>query len=184
MPTLTRDTRRAVVVTTALAAAGWVVVVAGAGPSGHGSFAGFLAHWSAMTAAMMLPGLVPTVRRTGLRVVAPYLAVWVVVGVVLFVLYGGLHAPAAVVVAAGLYELTPLKRRFRERCRTDDASGLDLGLACVGSCLGLMLAGATGLPAMAAATAVVLVQKLLPPRPAVDVPVALAIAGAGALLTF
>jgi predicted metal-binding membrane protein len=181
MPALTRDTRPAVV-TAGLAAAAWVVVASGGGPSGHGSFPGFLAHWSAMTAAMMLPGLVPTVRRAGLRVVAPYLAVWTVVGVVLFVLYGGLHGSAAVVVAAGLYELTPLKRRFRERCRTDDASGLDLGLACVGSCLGLMLAGATGPAAMVAATAVVLAQKLLPPRPAVDVPVALAIVGAGVLM--
>jgi len=44
----------------------------------------------------------------------------------------------------GIYELTPLKRYFRRRCRDNATSGLDAGLDCVGSCLGLMLAVAGG----------------------------------------
>ena len=166
--------------TAGLAAVAWAVVV-GRHDGGHGSFPGFLAHWVTMTAAMMLPGLVPAVRRAGLRLVGPYLAVWTVVGVAVFVLYGGLHAPGAGAGAAGIYELTPLKRHLRERCE-HVTSGLDLGLYCVGSCLGLMLVGLTSLAVMAAATAVVLAQKLLPPRPAVDVPVALALVALGVVL--
>lgn len=168
--------------TAGLAAAAWVVVPGWSTGPAHGSFPGFVAHWLLMTAAMMLPGLVPTVRRAGVRLVGPYLAVWMVVGVVLFVLYGDLHAPGAVAIAAGIYELTPLKRHLRVRCRDHTTSGLDLGLHCVGSCLGLMLVGLTSLAAMAAATVVVLAQKLLPPIPAVDVPVALALVALGAVL--
>src|SRR5947199_19553 len=49
-------------------------------------------------------------------------------------------APAAgvVVIAAGAYELTPIKRHFRRRCREAPASGLRFGLACAGSSIGLM----------------------------------------------
>ena len=54
-----------------------------------------------------------------------------------------------------------------------------LGAACLGSSLGLMLilagAGAMSTPWMCAIAAVVVAQKLLPPRPALDIPLAAAL---------
>ena len=44
----------------------------------------------------------------------------------------------AVVLAAGVYELTPLKRHFRWRCRESFDSGFGFGAYCVGSSIGLM----------------------------------------------
>jgi len=46
---------------------------------------------------------------------------------------------AALVIAAGVYELTPLKRHFRGRCRASVRYGVVFGLDCVGSSIGLML---------------------------------------------
>jgi predicted metal-binding integral membrane protein DUF2182 len=40
---------------------------------------------------------------------------------------------------AGLYELTPLKRNCRRRCRERVRSGFEFGLYCVGSSAGLMV---------------------------------------------
>ena len=96
-----------------------------------GSATSFAGVWISMMAAMMLPGAAPvTVRRarTERRVapfVASYLAVWAAVGVAVYAVYDphGALAAGAVTVAAGLYELTPLKRRCRERCREDTGSG-------------------------------------------------------------
>lgn len=85
-----------------------------------------------MMAAMMLPGAAPaTARRVGVsgkvRVAPPfagsYLAIWALAGVVAYALdrpHGSLAA-GAVVIAAGAYELTPVKRHFRRRCRDGDA---------------------------------------------------------------
>lgn len=42
-------------------------------------------------------------------------------------------------IAAGAYEFTPLKRHHRRRCREDVRSGLQFGLYCVGSSIGLMV---------------------------------------------
>jgi predicted metal-binding membrane protein len=139
-------------------------------------------------AAMMLPGTVPvTVRRA--RGIAPfvaaYLAVWTVVGVAVYLVYAphGALAAGLVVIAAGLYELTPLKRRCRERCREETGSGLVLGIHCVGASLGLMAMfvalGVMNVAWMLVVAAVVLAQKLLPPRAAIDVPIALAIIAIG-----
>jgi predicted metal-binding membrane protein len=54
-----------------------------------------------------------------------------------------------------------------------------LGVACLGSSLGLMLilagVGLMSTAWMCAIAAVVVAQKLLPPRPALDVPFALAL---------
>ena len=90
------------------------------------------------------------------------------------------------VIAAGGYELTPLKRHFRERCRAGVGSGIEFGLCCVGSSIGLMLMlvalGVMSVTWMAVIAILVLAQKLLPPRAAVDVPLALAIIGLGVLI--
>jgi predicted metal-binding membrane protein len=91
-----------------------------------------------------------------------------------------------VTVAAGLYELTPPKRRCRERCREESRSGLAFGVHCVGSSLGLMAMfvalGVMSVAWMVVVTVVALAQKLLPPRGSIDVPLALAIVLAGLIV--
>jgi len=93
-----------------------------------GSFAFFVAVWVPMMAAMMLPGAVPAVSRfvrsNGRALAAPlfagsYLAVWTVVGVAVYALYRphGSFVAGVLTIAAGFYELTPLKRGCRWRCR-------------------------------------------------------------------
>jgi predicted metal-binding membrane protein len=159
-----------------------------------GAFAFFVALWVSMMAAMMLPGAVPAVlrhARASGRVrdvplfVASYLSVWTLVGVAVYALYQphGSAAAGALAIAAGVYELTPLKQECRRRCRADVRSGFELGLYCVGSSIGLMLllvaVGMMSVTWMSVIAVVVLAQKLLPPRAAVDVPLALAIVGLG-----
>ena len=159
-----------------------------------GSFASFIAVWVVMMAAMMLPGAAPAVlRRTqasgGVRAVplfiGSYLAVWALVGAAVYALYRphGPVAAGAVTIAAGVYEFTPLKRHFRARCRDSTRSGFGFGLCCAGSSIGLMLVlvvlGVMSVIWMSVIAVLVLAQKLLPARAAVDVPLALAIVGLG-----
>src|SRR3954447_18275101 len=105
---------------------------------GLGWFAGV---WAVMMAAMMLPSLVPmagtyaaqarSLMRTTLFV-GGYLAAWALVGVAAWAVVnevraldvsflawddGGRYVAGAVIAAAGLYELTPLKARCLRRCR-------------------------------------------------------------------
>jgi predicted metal-binding membrane protein len=190
--------------TLGIAAASWVVAVwqmnrmdMGAATQ-LGSFGFFAALWVSMMAAMMLPGAAAAVVRhvhaTG-RVlavplfVASYLAVWALVGVAVYAVYRqhpSAAAASATVIAAGVYELTPLKQRFRRRCRETIRSGFQFGLCCFGSSIGLMLMlvalGMTSIAWMGVIAVLVLAQKLLPPSPAVDVPLALAIIGLGVLI--
>ncbi len=159
-----------------------------------GSFAFFIAVWVVMMAAMMLPGAAPAVlRRTqasgGVRAVplfiGSYLAVWALVGTAVYMLYRphGSVAAGVVVIAAGLYEFTPFKRHFRRRCRDGLRSGLEFGLCCAGSSIGLMLmlvaVGVMSVTWMWVIAALVLAQKLLPAKAAADMPLALAIVGLG-----
>jgi predicted metal-binding membrane protein len=147
-----------------------------------------------MMVAMMVPGAIPAIARRARDphgvIAAPlfagwYLAIWALVGVVIWLLYrppGPLTA-GALIVAAGLYELTPLKRECRRRGREHVRSGLWFGVLCLGSSIGLMLVliafDVMSDAAMCAVAAVVLAQKLLPPRQALDVPLALAIVALG-----
>jgi predicted metal-binding membrane protein len=159
-----------------------------------GSFEYFAVLWVAMMTAMMLPSAAPTVlrhARIDRRVLAlplfvgSYLAVWALVGAAVYALYRphGSVVAAAVVIAVGGYELTPLKRHFRRRCRENICSGFEFGLCCVGSSIGLMLMlvvlGIMSVTWMAVITVVVLAQKILPARAVLDVPLALAIVGFG-----
>ena len=162
-----------------------------------GSFGFFIAVWVAMMAAMMLPGLAPAVVRRardwgGARTVpvfaVSYLAVWALVGVVVYEVdrpHGTLVA-GAVTVAAGLYEFTPVKQHFRRRCRDMSGSGFGFGLCCLGSSIGLMamlvVLGVMSIPWMVVITVLASAQKFLPSRVAIDVPVALAITGLGILI--
>ena len=191
----------ALAATAGLAAASWVIAVRqmhgmdmGAATR-LGSFAAFIAVWVVMMAAMMVPGAAPAVLRRaqasgGVRAVplfiGSYLGVWAVVGAAVYALYRphGPVAAGAAVIAAGVYELTPLKHHFRRRCREITRSGLEFGLCCVGSSIGLMLIllalGVMSVTWMVVIAVIVLAQKLLPARAAIDVPLALAIAGLGA----
>jgi predicted metal-binding membrane protein len=196
-------TGAALTATLGLSAACWVVSVRQMNgmdmgvASRLGSFAFFVGLWWSMMAAMMLPGAVPAVwshARASGRVravplfVGSYLGVWTLVGVAVYALYRphGSFAAGAVAIAAGLYELTPLKRNFRRCCREGVRSGFAFGLCCVGSSVGLMLMlvalRVKSVTWMSVIAVLVLAQKLLPAKAAIDVPVALAIVGLGILI--
>jgi len=198
----TAATAAALTATLGLAAASWVVTIRQMNgmdmgvATKLGSFAFFAALWAWMMAAMMLPGAAPAVVRRaqagGVRAVplfvGSYLVVWALVGVAVYALYRphGAVAAGAVAIAAGVYELTPLKRYFRRRCRESVRSGFGFGLCCVGSSIGLMLLlvalGVMSITWMVMITVLALAQKLLPAKAAIDVPLALAIAGLGLVI--
>jgi predicted metal-binding membrane protein len=162
-----------------------------------GSFGSFLGLWVLMMAAMMLPSAAPAVFRhahSSGRVravplfIVPYVAVWAVVGAVLYGLYRphGSSVAGAVAIAAGVYELMPLKQQFRRRCLEIAGNGFGFGLCCAGSSIGLMLlmvaVGVMSVTWMVMIAVVVLAQKLMPARAVIDVPLALAIIGFGILI--
>jgi predicted metal-binding membrane protein len=91
-----------------------------------------------------------------------------------------------VVIAAGAYELTPVKRYFRRRCLEGAGSGSGFGLCCAGSSAGLMTMmvalGVMSVTWMSVTAVLVVGQELLPAKAAADVPLALAIIGFGTLI--
>jgi predicted metal-binding membrane protein len=201
--TRTAATASALTATLGLAAASWVLAVRQmngmdmGSQTRLGSFAFFVAVWVSMMAAMMLPGAAPAVLRrahSSGRVravplfVGSYLAVWTLVGVAVYALYRphGSLAAGVVAIAAGVYEFTPLKRQFRRRCRESVRSGFEFGVYCVGSSIGLMLMlvalSVMSVTWMSVIAVLVLAQKLLPAKAAIDVPLALAIVGLGVLI--
>jgi predicted metal-binding membrane protein len=144
-------------------------------------FSAILLSWFLMTVAMMLPGSLPVLIhfiQPGSRVmqsiqvvgwmIVGYVSPWVLFGVFAFLSDSVLHqltqhggplaavsnmiAPA-IVLTAGLYQFTPLKRRCTALCRPPQSQthskntgragfvkrGLQLGVFCVGSCWSLML---------------------------------------------
>ena len=178
----------------------------------------FSATWAAMMTAMMLPSALPAVvaldrdasprgRTTlsSLSFAAGYVAVWAVVGVVGFVAYrgvrashfgllawdrGGAYATAATVVAAGVYELTPLKRASLRRCRAHAdretkavGRGVRYGVNCVGCSAGFMLVlfalGVMSFTWMLVVGALVLVEKVPRFGPRLVVPVAVLLIALG-----
>lgn len=193
----------ALTATLGLAAASWVVTIRQMSgmdmgvATRLGSFAFFVGLWVLMMAAMMLPGAVPAVLRgahaSGSMRAVPlflgsYLTVWALVGVVVYALYRphGTLAAGVIAIAAGIYELTPLKLHFRQRCHESFSSGFGFGVYCVGSSIGLMLMlvalGVMSLTWMSVIAILVVGQKLLPARAAIDVPLGLAIVGLGVLI--
>ncbi|HTU29840.1 MAG TPA: DUF2182 domain-containing protein [Solirubrobacteraceae bacterium] len=147
-----------------------------------------------MMAAMMLPSAMPAIARRarehdGARGVpafaGEYLGVWLLAGLIAIVVYRPPSTSVAggLIIAAGLYELTPLKLECRRRCRGRVRSGTRFGVYCLGSSLGLMVVlialDPMSLLLMCAVAAVVLAQKLLPPIRAVDMPLALLVVGLG-----
>ncbi|HWC39280.1 MAG TPA: DUF2182 domain-containing protein [Acidimicrobiales bacterium] len=189
----------ALLATLGVAAVGWVVSIRQMNgmdmgvATGVGSLAFFVPLWVWMMAAMMLPAVAPAVvRRSQVRgvlavplFIGSYLGVWTLVGLAVYAVDGshGTATAGALVIGAGVYELTPVKQYFRRRCLRRVGSGLEYGLSCVGSSIGLMLMfvalGVMSIRWMAVVAAIILDQKLLPPRTVVDVPLALAIVGFG-----
>ena len=200
--TTTGTTAVALTAALGLAAASWVVAVRQMNgmdmgvATQLGPLPFFVALWVAMMAAMMLPGAAPAVLRSaharGMRTVplfvGSYLAVWTLVGVAVYALYRphGSFAAGALVIAAGVYELTPLKQHFRRLCRESVGSGFEYGVCCVGSSIGLMLVlvavSAMSVSWMSVIAVLVFAQKVLPMKAAIDLPVALAIVGLGILI--
>jgi predicted metal-binding membrane protein len=186
---------------TVLAAAAWVAAVQqmhgmdiGAATE-LGSFGFYGATWLLMMTAMMLPGAAPAVGRLGtesnaviLRFAASYLAVWALVGVAVYTAYRphGATMAALITVAAGAYELTPLKRACRQRCREMVRSGSSFGTYCLGSSIGwmamLLALGPMSVTWMAIVALIVSFQKLVPPAPVLDGLLALGICGLGIAL--
>ena len=144
----------------------------------------YLVGWVAMMAAMMLPAVTPVVRlyarAAALRRVAPtavftlgYLLVWCAAGIPAWFLWramaiplmdgqvGAYRASGAVLLAAGVYQLTPLKRACLRHCRSPMGAflraGSDLATVpgatragatharyCLGCCVRLMVVVAAG----------------------------------------
>ncbi|WP_343603293.1 DUF2182 domain-containing protein [Mycobacterium sp.] len=129
------------------------------------SLAAFLVAWVAMMAAMMLPALLPVVRRyapaarnaiaVGIFVTA-YLAVWSAVGVPAFVASNRLdpmlhsclwvgRVAGAVAVVAGLHQLTPLKVACLRHCRWPATSSQEPGAHLDGPAAALRAGGRYGM---------------------------------------
>jgi predicted metal-binding membrane protein len=93
------------------------------------------------------------------------------------------------VVAAGLYELTPLKRGSLRRCRDRSATaspvaaGLRYGGNCVGCSAGLMLVlfalGVMSITWMVVVAALIFVEKVPRIGPSLPAPIALILVAAG-----
>lgn len=165
--------------------------------------AGFLAGWTLMMAAMMLPSIKPLVllyRGPRVPLVVGYLAVWAGVGGGAVRGDGGRprggcrsssHWRAA-------YELSPLKATCLRRCRGvvgflmtryrsgPPRLGVEHGAWCIGCCAGLMAvlapAAAMGLGWAAVIAAVVFVQKVLPGGEAAGRATGVGLLAAGAVL--
>ena len=200
--TRTWTTAATLTATVGVAGAAWVLAVQrmsgmdmGAATE-LGSFGFFVSVWVLMMAAMMLPGAAPAVSRfiraNGRVLVAPlfagsYLAVWTLVGLAVYALYEphGTSTAGMLTIAAGVYELTPLKRECRRRCRRTLRSGFQFGFYCFGSSIGLMVillaVGVMSVTWMAVIAGLVVAQKLLPPRASIDVPFAAALVALGIL---
>ncbi len=140
----------------------------------------FVAGWTVMSIAMMLPSSLPlvTVFHTMTRspslvtlLVAGYLTMWALFGLAAFVADIGLHEtveawpalaargdliPAALLLAGGLFQFSPLKSSCLQQCRSPIGSviqhwrgagrplraftlGMRHGVFCVGCCWAMML---------------------------------------------
>ncbi|HEY4032651.1 MAG TPA: DUF2182 domain-containing protein [Ktedonobacteraceae bacterium] len=176
------------------------------GPMGM-SLGTFLLFWTVMMVAMMFPALAPTVsmrfetlrQRTSntmacfhlLIFLVGYLLIWTIFGLPVFFLsliseYLVFHNPTlgiglgiALLVAIGVYQMTPFEKHFLSccnpslGCHTEILSfdtmlshlktGLQHGIHCLGCCGGLMLVmvvvGLMNLPWMVLLTVLIFLEK-------------------------
>lgn len=170
------------------------------------SLAAFLGAWVAMMAAMMLPAVLPVVRlysrAAGRDTVAPvpfflagYAVVWSAVGIPVFIAWRRLDEPLSdatptagriagvVLVAAAIYQLSPLKQVCLRHCRSPLSffmqhgknlhrpsgavvAGARHGLFCLGCCWMLMAVlvafGTMQLAWMIGLAALILIEKATP----------------------
>jgi predicted metal-binding membrane protein len=206
--TLWRLTPQAAALLTAAALA-WVAIITwspiGGAMAGRLEFVlpTFLITWTVMMAAMMLPSVAPVAslysrsisERRALRLTlftGGYLVTWVSAGVLAFALdafVGGLAdaspslgtaASAGAYLVCGLYQLSPLKSRCLQQCRSplslvlkygsyrgslrDFRVGLHHGGYCLGCCWSLMVVllalGAMSIVPMVVLAAIVMTEKL------------------------
>jgi len=166
----------------------------------------FVVSWGIMMTAMMLPSALPMIGLYGATqrreaATAPkgapvavftlvYLAVWAVSGMPVYLAHTALmalpsrifaYSVAAVLLSAGLFQLSPFKQACLRACRSplgfllghwraglrgSLALGWSHALYCLGCCWALMVvlvaAGAMGLAWVLLITAVVAAEKLLP----------------------
>ena len=178
----------------AVVAAGCWVVLLSMGDKMPMGFGLWIGAWTLMMAAMMLPSTSPLVllyarRSTTVNstlLTTGYLLVWAAIGLAAYEVDMRLPDPAngvvgAVLIAAGLYQLTPLKSACLKRCRNPVdflvtrwrrgsigalRLGVEHGAYCVGCCWALMgvliVAGAMSLAWVVAIAVVVAGEKLLP----------------------
>jgi predicted metal-binding membrane protein len=211
-------TDRTTILLVAAAVAAWAVSVdrmrgMDAGPGTDlGGLGWYLGIWVTMTAAMMLPSAAPAagqVARLARRAptvlfVAGYLAVWTAYGLAAYGLYRlvtafdtgwlawderGPYVAGAVIVAAGIYELTPLKHRSLRRCRIARhpgralESGLAHGVDCVTCSGGLMavlfVLGVMSLFWMPLVAVAIFAEKVLPHGSRLTAPLAVLLVALG-----
>ena len=175
------------------AAAAWALLLAMGDemPMGFGLWIG---AWTVMMAAMMLPSTSPLVllyarqsnAMSSALLTAGYVAAWAGVGLPAYGIDMRLPDPSnrvigAVLIGAGLYQLTPLKTACLKRCRNSAdflvthwrrgklgalRLGVEHGAYCVGCCWALMgvliVAGSMSLAWVVAIALVVAGEKLLP----------------------
>jgi predicted metal-binding membrane protein len=179
--------------------------------------AAWLAGWGLMVASMMLPVAAPMVgamarsgpgRAAGGFAAAGFLGVWVAAGLAVLagVTLAGEAAPppgllaGAALLAAGVYQVLPAKRRALARCRAhvrllsavadrSDPTGHGLragvchgvsSLACCGPLMAAVAVGGMGEPALMAVLAGTMVaEEALPRGPRVSAPLGAALVAAG-----
>lgn len=182
-------------------AASWVFVIASSGDDEMEMVPGataYIGSWTVMMAAMMIPSVAPFAllyARGASRPAAPgllaagYLGVWALVGIPAYLLDRALGmdhptATAAVLIAAGLYQLSPFKQACLRKCRSPVdflvqhwhpglggafRLGAEHGAYCLGCCIALMailvVAGGMGLVWVVAIALVVAAERLFPRGP-------------------
>jgi predicted metal-binding membrane protein len=201
----------------------------GAAVTSWQGFGALAAMWAAMAFAMMLPTAAPMIstyldiagaaRAKAMAIVpagvlvAGYMTVWLAFALAAAAVQTALAAPVAalglppllhlgaLMLAAGLYQRSPVKHACLTKCRrpmpyflarwSDTAPGvyrmgLEQGALCLGCCLGLMalmFAGAfMNLAVMAALAVLMLAEKAHPKGEAVSRFMAFALIGAGLFL--
>jgi predicted metal-binding membrane protein len=190
-----------------------------------GSLGWFAVVWVTMMAAMMLPSIAPMVLAHA-RVqigatpafVAGYLLTWAAVGILAYALVEGVrsldfgvlawaeagrYVAGGAILAAAIYQLSPLKNRSLGRCRNPRAfvsehwrpgpvgalrMGIEHGRVCVGSSWALMAAlfalGVMSVGWMVLVAALIATEKLLPWRTVATRGIAVLLAVLGIALAF
>ncbi|MGH6866551.1 MAG: DUF2182 domain-containing protein [Methyloceanibacter sp.] len=193
----------------------------------------FVALWTVMMAAMMLPAAAPMIvmfasvqtRRTGSEVVSTwifvsgYLLVWLVAGLLVHIIVQiardippvlssapqadwGSIALGFTVIAAGLYQFTPLKRVCLRHCRSPLAfvvqhwrdgkfgsvlMGLQHGTYCLGCCwvlfAVLVVAGTMSVAWMLLLTLFVFAEKVFPHGQRISAAIGIALVVLGILIS-